>query len=395
MEAATEDNRRGLEAATDMLGQGIDTSLSKMKEETELRNAADRVRLLDAIEASEARVMKMISGMLRHTSEEGKRRKEETSKEIEMVRKIVHKSGSVAEDIAGSVAELITMLRENGRGRRREETEEEVEAEGCGHTEGKRGRNGRAPSPDEGQSREGPFSEWTSEQRQEWAKRNPLIVSRRRAEGSPCEVLKTNPGTMEDTGPASPAMTLPSRLSSIILTPTPVTRERTMPGAFVQQKETTKTEIKRKVVETDSEESSTDGEEINRTQTVRRWKSGIRVGATKTTTTVPIAPSGSLDRPATRATPLRKSPPSTTSTESIPIRAPEAGRIPNQWENMTATKARVSGPPVSLKAEGTKLGVSATQATQVTPAVPQVTATATEQEEKEKRVRGKRFRDSA
>ena len=39
--------------------------------------------------------------MLRHLSEEGRRHKDAMSSEIEKVRKIVHKNGSAAEDMAG------------------------------------------------------------------------------------------------------------------------------------------------------------------------------------------------------------------------------------------------------------------------------------------------------
>ena len=63
LEAATEDNRRGLEAAVGIVAQKVDTSREAMKDEAELRRAADRAKIQEAVEASEARVMKLVNGI--------------------------------------------------------------------------------------------------------------------------------------------------------------------------------------------------------------------------------------------------------------------------------------------------------------------------------------------
>ena len=93
-----------------MLGQSIDTSLSKLKEEGELRRAAERAKLQEAIKALEGRMMKLGSGMLSHLNEEGERHNEAVLAEIERVRKITHKNGSAAEDMAGGLRELTSVL---------------------------------------------------------------------------------------------------------------------------------------------------------------------------------------------------------------------------------------------------------------------------------------------
>ena len=53
-------------------------------------------------------------------SEEGRRHKDETSAEIETIRRIAHKNGSAAEVMAGGLAELEEILRENRRERDRD-----------------------------------------------------------------------------------------------------------------------------------------------------------------------------------------------------------------------------------------------------------------------------------
>ena len=119
LEAATEDNSRGLEAAVDILGQSIDTPLTKLGEEGELRRAADRTRLQDSIEASETRILTLASGILRHLSEEGKKHKEAMSAETERVSAIADNNGAAAEDMGGGLRELTEILRDNGREKKR------------------------------------------------------------------------------------------------------------------------------------------------------------------------------------------------------------------------------------------------------------------------------------
>ena len=63
------------------------------------------------------------------------------------------------------------------------------------------------------------FRDWTEEQREQWKQRNPLTASFKRAKDSPCMVITEQP---------SPAVTLPSRLSSVELTPTPEPPSRPM-----------------------------------------------------------------------------------------------------------------------------------------------------------------------
>lgn len=53
-----------------------------MQPQEKRRRAADRSSLKEAIEALEQRIMMIVSGMLRHMSEESKRSREQTAKDI-------------------------------------------------------------------------------------------------------------------------------------------------------------------------------------------------------------------------------------------------------------------------------------------------------------------------
>ena len=171
--------------------------------------------LQEAIEASEARVMKLVSGMLSHLSEEGKRHNNAVLTEMERVRKITHKNGSAAEDMAGGLRELTSVLRENGRkheerGGEKGGTREEEQA----HAR----ERSRAPSPEEREP-SGSFNECTTKQGEQWTRQNLLTVSFKSAEGSLCEVITTNPTKCGRQ--SSPAVTLPLQLSSVQLTTSP------------------------------------------------------------------------------------------------------------------------------------------------------------------------------
>lgn len=102
LEAATEDNRRGLESAVDIVAQRMEILLADVRDQAELRRAADRATIQEAAEASKARMMKVVSGILKHLSEELRRQKCKTLIEIERVRQIAHKDGSAADDMAGA-----------------------------------------------------------------------------------------------------------------------------------------------------------------------------------------------------------------------------------------------------------------------------------------------------
>ena len=132
--------------------------------------------------------MKLVSGMARNLSEERKRHKETVLSEIERVRKIVHNNGSAAEDMAGGLRKLTSVLRKNegeykkgGEGAGRTDEEGQAPAKG-------RGRKGRAPSSEEQEPR-GFYDDWSSKQKELWKRQNPLTLSFKKAEGSPCEVL--------------------------------------------------------------------------------------------------------------------------------------------------------------------------------------------------------------
>ena len=370
LEATNEGNRGGLDAAVDMLAQQIDAPMADLKDKEELQRAMDRDRVQQAVtkavEKSEKRIMKLVSGMLECLSKEGKHR-EETARELKLIRRIVHKNGSAAEDMAGGLRELTGVLRGNGRKKEEEEEEEEEEQH-------RRNREGRAPSPEHYIQPKGFFNEWTEEQKEEYIKRNPLRVSWKGAEG--CEVL-------QDTG-GSPAVSLPSRLSSVILTPTPrrvqapVDSEQSMPGAYVQSEEVkgekAKREVKSRVVETDSEESSTDGEEINKTEVVKRWKSGVRVEAPAVFTAEFM-----VDPPRAPSIASAKSTP-------IPMRVPEAAA------------AKVIGPLVNI--EATKMATTAVETAKppqvpVIPAVPQVVETDEEKRERRRKAKWEKYKKAA
>ena len=148
--------------------------------------------------------------------------------------------------MAGGLRELTCVLRENDRGAGQEEEEEVEEGdEGDEEThrsfENTRERDGRAPSPDGYEQPGGYYKDWTNAQKEEYKRHNPLILTFERR-GKHNRQGSQTPAPPHQPQP-SPAMSLPSRLSSIQLTPTPSATpktpparepepERTMPGAL-------------------------------------------------------------------------------------------------------------------------------------------------------------------
>lgn len=123
--------------------------------------------------------------------------------------------------MAGGLRELTEVLRDNGRKR-----EEENQGEGKTVEEGRtdtreRERNGRASSPEEHKPSSF-FNDWTSK-KERCHRQNHLTLSFKSAKASLCEVVNKN----AEGSPAkvvrqpSPAITLPSQLGSVQLTPTP------------------------------------------------------------------------------------------------------------------------------------------------------------------------------